>query len=97
MDESNTGPPAATIEAEPPAPRTTEYKAPAVLEQGIKVSNYKAGTDEAKRNEQKLMKLIKNPVENSKCAECTAPLEFRTAWASINLGALDDRTLRLCP
>ena len=72
---------------QPTSSNSAEYKAAAVSEQGIKVSNYKAGTDEAKRNEQKLMKLIKLPVENSKCAECTQPLEFRTAWASINLGA----------
>ncbi|KAL1504897.1 hypothetical protein AB1Y20_008666 [Prymnesium parvum] len=68
------------------SPRANEYKAAAVKEQGVAVSNYKAGTDEAKRNEMKLMKLVKEPRENGLCFECSTPMDFRTAWASINLG-----------
>ena len=64
----------------------SEYKQATVKEVGTAVSNYKAATDEAKRNENKLMKLVKEPRENSRCFECSTPMDFRTAWASINLG-----------
>ena len=74
------------MDVDTPADQSAKYKAAAVSEQGTKVSNYKAATDEAKRNELKLMKLIKSPADNSICAECATPLDFKTAWASINLG-----------
>lgn len=67
-------------------PEGSAYKAAAVKEQGVAVSNYKAGTDEAKRNEEKLLKLIREPRENSRCFECSTAMDFKTAWASINLG-----------
>jgi len=48
------------------------------------VSNHKASSAEQRRNEQRLRKLVVG--ENTRCADCLLPLEFRNAWASINLG-----------
>ena len=70
----------------PDTARSEAYKEATVKEVGTAVSNYKAATDEAKRNENKLMRLVKEPRENSRCFECMAQMDFRTAWASINLG-----------
>lgn len=53
-------------------------------EQGMCVSNHKASSAEQRRNEQRLRKLVVG--ENTRCADCLLPLEFRNAWASINLG-----------
>mmetsp|Transcript_5818 Transcript_5818/g.9772 ORF Transcript_5818/g.9772 Transcript_5818/m.9772 type:complete len:323 (+) Transcript_5818:244-1212(+) len=51
----------------------------------MKLSTHKADASEQKRNEKRLQQLLKLTA-NTKCSECTAALEFRTAWASINLG-----------
>ena len=52
--------------------------------QGMAVSNHKASAAEQRRNESRLRKLVVG--ENARCSDCLLPLEFRTAWASINLG-----------
>jgi len=65
---------------------SSAYREATVKEQGSAVSTYKAGTDEAKRNEEKLLRLIKEPRENSRCFECSTAMDFKTGWASINLG-----------
>jgi stromal membrane-associated protein len=53
-------------------------------EQGMRVSNHKAPHAEARRNEARLHKLLVKA--NARCSDCQLPLEFRNAWASINLG-----------
>lgn len=51
---------------------------------GEAVTNYKASAQERNASEQKLRKIVTGA--NAICADCLTPLEFRTAWASINLG-----------
>jgi hypothetical protein len=51
---------------------------------GMPCSTYKATPAEKSRNEVRLKKMLVG--ENQKCAECKQSLEFRSAWASINLG-----------
>ena len=53
-------------------------------ELGEPCSAYKASTAEKQRNETRLRKVIIG--DNLKCADCMSPIEFRNAWASINLG-----------
>jgi len=53
-------------------------------EQGMAVSNHKASPAEQRRNEMRLRKIVLG--ENARCSDCLLPLEFRNAWASINLG-----------
>ena len=55
-----------------------------MAELGMPCSNYKPAPAEQRRNEARLRKLISGP--NLKCADCHGPLEFQTAWASINIG-----------
>ena len=53
-------------------------------EQGMPVTNTKADAATARRNEARLRKLV--VAENAVCADCLNQIEFKTAWASINLG-----------
>lgn len=52
--------------------------------QGMPVSNHKAAPAEQRRNEARLRKIVVN--DNARCADCGLQIEFRNAWASINLG-----------
>jgi len=52
----------------------------------VRLTAHKAGAAERKRNEERLKKIMKDAVANSSCVECMTPVEFRTGWASINLG-----------
>ena len=54
------------------------------MELGEPCSAHKASTAERTRNEQRLRKVLVG--SNTRCADCGAPVEFRNAWASINLG-----------
>ena len=64
--------------------RTERVKSLTMAGLGEAVTAYKASAAERGRNEQKLRKIVIS--ENAICADCLTPLEFRTAWASINLG-----------
>ena len=55
-----------------------------MAELGMPCSNHKASPAEGRRNEERLRKLIVG--DNLRCADCGGALEYRTAWASINLG-----------
>ena len=54
-------------------------------EQGEPCSTHKADAQESRRNEARLRALLSSEL-NSVCADCSVPIEHRTAWASINLG-----------
>lgn len=56
-----------------------------VVEVGMPVSNRKPQPKEAQEGERRLRTLVVG--DNAVCADCRAPIQFRNAWASINLGA----------
>ena len=57
-----------------------------VAEVGMPCSTRKADSSEAKRNETRVTKLMREDPSNLKCADCSSTLVPKDAWAAINLG-----------
>ena len=55
-----------------------------VAEVGMPVSNHKASAREQQESERRLRTLVTG--DNAICADCRMPIQFRNAWACINLG-----------
>jgi len=55
-----------------------------VAEVGMPVSNHKASAREQQESERRLRTLVAG--DNAICADCRMPIQFRNAWACINLG-----------